>query len=589
MARKRVERRLTAILSADVVGYGRLMGEDEEGTLAALKAHRAEFIDPTITDYHGRVVKLMGDGALVEFPSVVEAVRCAVDVQRGLAERNASAPSNRRVDFRIGVNLGDIIVEGDDIYGDGVNVAARLQELAETNGICISGDVYRQVEAKLDFAFEDLGEQHLKNIAKPVRVYRVRENETGRTAGVRLSEPLPLPEKPSIAVLPFENMSGDPEQEYFADGVAEDIITGLSRVRWFFVIARNSSFTYKGKAVDVRRIGRELGVQYVLEGSVRRAASRVRITAQLIDATTGKHVWAERYDREIEDIFALQDEITETIVAAIEPELSAVERERARRKPPESLDAWDLYQRGLWHMYRFTKDDNAEAQHLFRRSLEIDPNFASTYAHLAYACHIAAIMDFSDDPPESLNEALEAGRQAVALDDKEAMAHAVLGRVYAMRREHDLAVEEAETAIELNQSMAQAYFGLGFALTFSGRMHEAVDQLDKATRLSPHDPNLWSFMVVRAWAHILMRQFEDAAMWSRRAIRQPNTQFWAQATLASALGHLERTEEARRVTADLFRIKPQFSLAIVEKTLPFKEATHLELYLDGLRKAGLPE
>ncbi|MCH9012920.1 MAG: tetratricopeptide repeat protein, partial [Proteobacteria bacterium] len=434
-------------------------------------------------------------------------------------------------------------------------------------------------------------EQSVKNIDQPVHVYRVAVEtpEAAPAAAPGGAASLPLPDKPSIAVLPFQNMSGDTEQEYFADGVAEDIITGLSRIRWFFVIARNSSFTYKGTAVDVKQVGRELGVQYVLEGSVRKAGNRVRITAQLINATTGQHVWAERYDRELDDIFALQDEITETIIAAIEPELSAVERERARRKPPESLDAWDLYQRGLWHMYRFTKEDNLEAQRLFRRSIEIDPNFASTHAHLAYTLHIAAIMNFDEQGSESLGKALRAGREAVALDEKDAMGHAVLARVYAMRREHDLAIEEAEIAIDLNPSLAQAYFGLGFALTFSGRMDEAITQLEKATRLSPHDPNLWSFVVVRGWAHILMRQFEDAAFWSRKAVRMPNTQFWTQATLASALGHLGRLEEAQRAVADLYRVKPDFSLALVADILPFAENGHRELFLDGLRKAGLPE
>ncbi len=587
MSEEGVERKLTTIFAADVVGYSRLMGEDEAGTLARLKSLRKELVQPKIAGGRGRIVKLMGDGLLAEFPSVVEAVRCAVDIQQGMTAREPDLPEERRIRLRIGVNLGDIIVEGSDIYGDGVNVAARLEGLAEPGGICVSGKVYEEVRNKLPAAFEDLGEQEVKNIREPVRVYRWTEAAADPSPG--MAGALPLPDKPSIAVLPFTNMSDEPEQEYFADGVAEDIITGLSRIRWFFVIARNSSFTYKGTAVDVKQVGRELGVQYVLEGSVRKAGNRVRITAQLINATTGQHVWAERYDRELEDIFSLQDEITETIVAAIEPELSAVERERARRKPPESLDAWDLYQRGLWHMYRFTKEDNLEAQRLFRRSIEIDPNFASTHAHLAYTLHIAAIMNFDEQGSESLDKALRAGREAVALDEKDAMGHAVLARVYAMRREHDLAIEEAEIAIDLNPSLAQAYFGLGFALTFSGRMEEAVTQLEKATRLSPHDPNLWSFVVVRGWAHILMRQFEDAAFWSRKAVRMPNTQFWTQVTLASALGHLGRSEEAQRTVADLYRVKPDFSLALVADILPFAENGHQELFLDGLRKAGLPE
>ncbi len=336
------ERRLTTILAADVVGYSRLMAADEGGTFAQLKTHRKELIGPKIAEYSGRVVKLMGDGTLMEFGSVVDAVHFAVDVQRAMAERNAEVPEDQRITYRIGINIGDIIVEGDDIYGDGVNVAARLEALAEPGGICISRTVFNHVRNKVALAFEDLGELQVKNIPDPVRVYRVDLSRTD-TDSVGWSPDtgsLPLPDKPSIAVLPFENMSGDPEQEFFADGMAEEIITALSRYRWFFVIARNSSFTYKGHAVDVKQVAKELGVRYVLEGSVRKAGDRVRVTAQLIDASTGNHIWAERYDRELDDIFALQDEITQTIVTAIEPELGAVEQERARRKPPDNLDAW---------------------------------------------------------------------------------------------------------------------------------------------------------------------------------------------------------------------------------------------------------
>src|SRR5947209_8595258 len=366
----RAERRLTAILAADVAGYSRLMGQDEAGTLSRLRAHRRELIDPKIAEHKGRIVKTTGDGLLVEFPSVVEAVACAVAVQRGMAERNVSSPQDQRIVFRVGINLGDIIVDGEDIHGDGVNVAARLEALAEPGGVCVSGTVRDHIGDRLDITFDDMGEQSLKNIARPVRVYAVRLANVARTPTVSLSESqtvLALPDKPSIAVLPFQNMSGDPEQEYFADGMVEEIITALSRVRWFFVIARNSTFTYKGHAVDVKQVGRELGVRYVLEGSVRKSGNRLRITAQLVEAETGNHLWAERYDRDVSDIFAVQDEITERVVAAIEPELYTAEQVRSQSKPPDSLDAWECVIRALSCIGQGTQDENTEAEALFGR------------------------------------------------------------------------------------------------------------------------------------------------------------------------------------------------------------------------------
>jgi adenylate cyclase len=365
---ERVHRRLSAIIAADVVGYSRMMGRDEAGTLARLKALRAEFLHPKVAEYGGRIVKTTGDGALIEFPSAVYAVSHAVDVQLGMAERNKNLPSDRQIQLRFGINVGDVIIDEEDIYGDGVNVAARLEALAQPGGICISARVYEYIGDRLDVAFDDLGEQTVKNIAEPVHVYRIRLAESaGPIVGDSL-ESLPLPNKPSIAVLPFVNMSGDSEQEYFADGITEDLITALSRIRWFFVIARNSCFAYKGQSLDIRDVARKLGVAYVLEGSVRRAGNRVRITAQLIDGRSGNHVWAQRYDREMEDIFAVQDEITATLAGAIEPELGKAERERARAKRPDELRAWDLCQRGLWHTYKRTREDLVEAQRLFRKA-----------------------------------------------------------------------------------------------------------------------------------------------------------------------------------------------------------------------------
>ncbi len=380
MPPERVERKLAAVLAADVAGYSRLMGADEEGTLARLKAHRAEVIDPKIAEHRGRVVKTTGDGILIEFSSVVDAVRCATEVQRAMAERNAEIPDVKRIEFRVGINLGDIIIDGSDIHGDGVNIAARLEGIANPGTTYISDSSYQQVRDKLAIDFEDMGEHQLKNIARPVRVYRVQLGGTPANE----SPTLALPDKPSIAVLPFQNMSGDPEQEYFADGIVEEIITALSRMRWLFVIARNSSFVYKAKAIDVKQVGRELGVRYVLEGSVRKAANRVRITGQLVDTTKGAHLWADRFDGGLDDIFDLQDQVTASVVGAIAPTLEKAEIERAKRKPTESLDAYDYYLRGMANVHLWTKEANSEALRLFYKAIELDPDFASAYGMAAW-------------------------------------------------------------------------------------------------------------------------------------------------------------------------------------------------------------
>jgi TolB-like protein len=412
LATERVERRLTAIRAADVAGYSRLMGADEEGTLAQLKAHRSALVDPKIKEHRGRIVKTTGDGMLVEFASVVDAVRCAVEVQRGMAERNANVPQERRIEFRVGINVGDIIIDGDDIYGDGVNVAARLEVLAEPGGICVSSRVQEDAEGKLNITFENTGEQQLKNIARPVRVYRVRLS--GPAEGQRSA--LPLPDKPSIAVLPFQNMSGDPEQEYFADGIVEEIITALSRFRQLFVIARNSSFTYKGRAVDVKQVGRELGVRYVLEGSVRKAGNRVRITGQLIDAMTGGHLWGDRFEGALEDIFDLQDRVTTSVVSAIAPKLEQAEIERANRKLTENLDAYDHYLRGLASLYQLTNRNSLdEALRLFQRAIELDPTFAPVHASAAWCYSHRKTQGWVIDRVRETTEAARLARRAVEL------------------------------------------------------------------------------------------------------------------------------------------------------------------------------
>ncbi len=587
------ERRLTTILAADVVGYSRLMAADEGGTFAQLKTHRKELLDPKITEYHGRVVKLMGDGTLMEFGSVVDAVCFAVDVQRAMAERNAEVPEDQRITYRIGINVGDIIVEGDDIYGDGVNVAARLEGLAQPGGVCISGTVFNHIRNKVDLAFEDLGEKRVKNIPDPARVYRVDLSRTD-TDSVGWSPDtgsLPLPDKPSIAVLPFENMSGDPEQEFFADGMAEEIITALSRYRWFFVIARNSSFTYKGRAVDVTKVAKELGVRYVLEGSVRKAGNRVRVTAQLIDATTGNHIWAERYDRELDDIFELQDEITETIVAAIEPELGVVERERARRKPPGNLDAWGSYQRGLWHFFSDpTREGMDEAKRLFQRAIELDPGFAVAHAELAWTHESDIHRGLTDDPEASLEQAARAAEKAVALDARDPCARCALGRAHIFRRAYDKAIAETEAAVGLNTSFDRGYYCLGLALLYGGRPEESIPQFERAIRLNPRFPALWAYLDILARAYFNLKRYEEAAVWFEKATQQPISSFLPFVHGAAALGHLGRLDEARAMLADAKKRNPDFSADTVKSTVGmYGRYSGADRIIDGLRKAGLPE
>jgi adenylate cyclase len=585
-----VERRLAAILAADVVGYTRLMGNDEEGTLAALKAHREEFIEPKIADHKGRLVKLMGDGALVEFASVIDALACAAELQSGMAERNRQVTDGPQIIFRIGINLGDVIVEGDDLYGEGVNLAARLEGLAEPGGICISAKVYHEVKNKLALGYEDLGEREVKNVAEPVRVYLIVPEHSASTTEARSGADLSLPQKPSIAVLPFDNMSGDPEQDFLADGITEDLITALSKIRWFFVIARNSTYTYKGQAVEVKQVAKDLGVRYVLEGSVRKAGNRVRVTAQLIDATNGRHVWAERYDRQIEDIFDLQDEMTQTIVGAVEPELSAAERERVSSKPPDNLDAWQSYQRGLWHMWRYAHDDHKQAMGFLERATELDPGFAPAYAYASYVHYQNVIMGWTDDVQRSLAEGMAAAKKALALDDKDPVAYFAAGRIYMMRGQHDDSIAALETAIDLNPSFAQAYHGLGMALTLAGRLDEAKAALAQSERLSPRDPILWASTVVHALACILSRDTEEALHWARKTIQNPRSSgYWPQAVLAAVLAQQGQMEEAGKAVAAALEAKPDLTLTYLAETLPTKEPDGLEPYLEGLRKAGLPD
>jgi adenylate cyclase len=471
-----IERRLAAILAADVAGYSRLMGADEEGTLKTLTLYRG-VITNLIDEHQGRVVGIVGDSVLAEFSSAVQAVRSAVAIQRALNRRNADLDQTRRMQFRIGINIGDVMVQGTDLLGDGVNVAARLEQLAEPGGILISGTVWEQIEGKIEFPCSYVGEQIAKNIARPVRTYRVDWEQPDMQGG-SISDPPEapsMPNKPSIVVLPFTNMGNDAEQEYFADGITEDIITALSKSRWLFVIARNTSFVYKGKPVDIKKIGREMGVRYVLEGSVRKAGNRMRITAQLIEVVSGTHLWAERYDRDIADAFAVQDEITESVVGAIEPELLQVERQRAARKSPENMDAWDHYLRGMWRFYQFSLDDQARAERLMRRAIDLDSSLSLGHMGLARVLTAKILFGWSANLEADLQGAYTAARRAVELDDKDPYGHYILAWDCLFMRKHEDALAEAQKAIDLAPNFALAFFVLGVVRVFFGRFEEAHD------------------------------------------------------------------------------------------------------------------
>jgi TolB-like protein len=590
MAEKRVQRRLAAILAADVVGYSRLMGANEAGTLARLKQLRREVFDPHIEQFGGRLFKTTGDGLLIEFASAVDAVNHAVAVQQALEAANADVAENQQLAFRIGISLGDVIVDGDDLFGNGVNVAARMEGLAEPGGICVSGNVFEHVGTAVDVEFDDLGPQEVKNIAQPVRSYRVHQHDHHVAPIANDGQPSTTSDKPTVAVLPFDNMSGDPDQEYFADGITEDIITALSKHRWLRVTARNSTFGYKGKALDVRQVASELGASYVVEGSVRRSGQRLRITAQLIDGASGDHLWAERYDRSLDDIFDLQDEITETIVGRIEPELGAAERHRVERKPRTNLQAWDCYHLGMSHFYKFTVEGNFEAQRLLKRSVELDPDFGDAYAWWAYAVVHGMVYWHTEPGDALLDEALAAANRALAIDDQNAVFYMIMARTALARRDYSASLAGNEAAVRLNPTLAVAHCAMGDALAYEGRFDESIGQFEKAISLSPNDPQVWAFLTYGALALIFKEDFETALEWTERASVIPNRQYWTLAHMAVALAHLDRQQDAEQAVARLLAEKPGFSRAFAEKKLFFiKRPEQMALYLDGLRKAGVPE
>ena len=581
-----MERRLAAILAADVVGYSRLIGADETGTLTMLRSLRKDLVEPTLKRHHGRVVKLMGDGLLAEFASVVDAVAAAVEIQQATPERSAHLPEDRRIALRIGVNIGDVVVEDGDLFGDGVNVAARLQEIADPDGVAISGGAHRELRGRLDLPFEDAGEKTLKNIAEPVRTWLWSPaSGTGKVSGP--DEPLALPDKPSIAVLPLENMSGDPEQEYFADGMAEDIITGLSKFRGLFVIACDSSFTYKGRSVDVKAVARDLGVRYVLEGSVRRAGQRIRVTGQLIDAETGNHIWAERYDRELDDLFAIQDEITSAIVAAIEPELGLAERERVLRRAPETLDAWGLYQKGLAAYYSSTEEGFQTAIDHFDRVNAIDPDFALAFAMGAEArCRFIANWNPEGKESDMLAVAAEKVQRAIALDPRDSMCLAADARVRVFQGQFDLAISKAQQAVTLNPNHALAHHIRGAVLMAAHRSQEALDSFDEAIRLSPNSAFMAGFQMVRAMALFQLERFDEAVEWARQSVHAANPRVLAFQILVASLSQLDQMTEAEAVLNQLYGRQPNFRISRISAS----HSAHMgPKFIEALRKAGVQE
>jgi len=587
---ERIQRRLAAIVSADVVGYSRLMGVDEAGTLATLRAHRAETIDPKITEHGGRIVKTMGDGLLLEFPSVVDATRCMVEIQLGMAQRNQGIDEGRRIAFRVGINLGDIIIEGEDILGDGVNVAARLQEIAEPGGISISRRVHEDVQERLDARFDDAGEQSLKNIARPVQVWRWSPAQTPAaiapetvTGGV-----LPLPDKPSIAVLPFNNMSGDPEQEYFADGMAEDIITALSRSPWLFIIARNTTFTYKGEKVDVKRVAQELGVRYVLEGSVRKAGNRIRATAQLIDGTTGGHVWSERYDGELADIFDLQDEITRNVVASIQTQVHLTASEPARKSNRPDLTVWELTMRGWQLLYDFSPESFTTAKTLLEEAIAHDPNSAEAHLVLALIHYHDAIMGFVNDNQTSLTTARELARRATRLDDQNEYAHWTLGLCYMGLARHGESIAALERAVELNPNCSVAYGSLGTALSLVGRIDESIANQEIAIRSNPRDPSIFFRFTGIGLAHYLAGRYDAAIEWASKAVHRMPTWYLGHFLLAASHMQANRLEEAKAAVDRCREVLPDASVSQLDR-LPLTDATDMERFRECLRKAGLPD
>ncbi len=596
------------------------MGEDEAGTLDALKAHRKELIDAKIAAHEGRIVKLMGDGMLAEFPSVVEAVKCAVAVQLGMAERNAAVAADRRIELRIGINLGDVIVDGDDIYGDGVNVAARLESLAEPGGICVRRTVRNQVRDKLPLSFEDMGEIEVKNIARPIRAFRALSKPAAATAGKRarfrlkpaiavgavvagiavgaiawlqpwapgLERPSTerATDQPSIAVLPFDNLSGDPAQDYFSDGITDDLVTDLSRVSGLFVIASSTTFTYKGKPVNVQQVGRDLGVRYVLEGSVRRVGDRVRINAQLIDAASGHHLWADRYDRQLTDVFVLQDEVTQMIVSALAVKLTADEEERLSQAAKANPEAYDTLLRGLELFRRFTLETHVQAREFFEKAVALDPTFARAYADLSLTLGENVAEGWTDAPGLSNQRSLEVAQHALALDDSLPVVHFALSTAYSYLKRHDEAIAAAQRTVELDSNYADGYAQLASSLNYAGRPEAGLAAIRKAMRLNPRHP--FYYVWILGQSHFFMGRTEQAAAQFEKVVESNPHFSTGHLSLAAAYGVLDRVEDAEWEVEEVLTLLPDLTLERVRQSDSYRDPAHMDLYVNGLRKAGLP-
>ena len=591
MVGERVERRLAAVLAADVAGYSRLMGLDEEGTLARLKTARKTVVEPALASHRGRIVKTTGDGMLVEFASAVDAARSSLEVQRSMAEQNAAVPPEQRIEFRIGIHVGDIIFDDNDIFGDGVNIAARLEGISEPGGVYMSDDAQRQIRGKVDITFDDIGLQTLKNIAEPMRVWRVRLDDNARfTAPAKSStestQLLAIPDKPSIVVLPFQNMSGDPEQEYFADGMVEDIITALSRFKSLFVIARNSSFTYKGKAVDIKQVGRELGVRYVLEGSVRKAGNRARITGQLIEAATGQHLWADKFDGTLEDVFGLQDKVTTSVAGLLAPTLEQAEIERARHKSTERLDSYDLYLRGMALTYRRSY---GEARELFKKAFEADPDYAAAYAMAAWAFLNQQSTGGIPLTDEMTIEAVRLARIASKQANEDAFALARSGHVLAyLGHEYDRGASMVEEAIGLNPNLAAAWYSRGFVAVMCMEGQRAIESFDRMIRLSPLDP-----LRGRAWngislAHFCLGRHEEGCMSAMKSVQFLADAHNLGAYIANSMA-AGRDPEARDAVGQLLNLHPDFRASHAQKVFPFRSREMRDRLTTALRDAGLPD
>ena len=578
MSSEHVERRLAAILAADVAGSCRLIGIDEEGTLAQLKALRKTLFDPKIAEHHGRVVKNTGDGALVEFASPVDAVRCADEIQRGMAEQNADVPQDKRIEFRIGIHVGDIVIADDDIFGDGVNIAVRLESLAEPGGILVSGNCYDYVRNKVKVGFDDIGAHTLKNIAEPVRAYRVSGTPT-----VAMTADRAATDKPSVAVLPFDNMSSGEEQQYFGDGISDDIITELSRFRQLRVVARNSSFRFRGPNVDVGRVSRELGIQYILEGSVRRLGNRIRITAQLIDASTGHHVWADRFDRPLEELFEVQDQVVRTIVGTLVGRLQADRADRAKRKPPTSLVAYECVLRGD-ALPVFDAANEAEARRLFKRAIELDPEYAKPYALLAFALCREWFVDLSGSDA-ALDQALTLAKRAVELDDGQETCLAALGWVHMHRHSYDLAVHYYTRALALNPNNPTVLANLGDLYVHLGEPAKGMDYLKEAKVVDPFFAPKWYWLPVGR-AYFVTHQYDEAIA---AFARFPNTRVWGPAYLAACYALTGNIDRSNHHAAEVLRLMPEFSISRYVSKEPFRLSSDRKHLTDALRKAGLPE